>query len=232
MGLTEYYINLRGLENFMCDFLTEPEAIHQTMRMLCDGALGLLDFLEENQLLAYNSEGTYVGAGGFGYTDFLPSWSGGKVNVTAMDMWGFVESQETVAINPELYGEFIYPYHEEIAKRFGLNCYGCCEPYDPRWKYVKKLTRLRKVSCSPWSDWSTIKPNLGKDYIASIKPTPTSLATAHMDEDFVRKELRRALICSEGCIPEIIMKDNHTLGHCPKNASRWVELAREEISRF
>jgi hypothetical protein len=34
-----------------------------------------------------------------------------------------------------------------------------------------------------------------------------------------------------GTVPELIMKDNHTLGKNPMNAVRWVELAREEIAR-
>ena len=27
------------------------------------------------------------------------------------------------------------------------------------------------------------------------------------------------------------MKDNHTLGRTPQNASRWVQIAREEVAR-
>ncbi|GKH33912.1 MULTISPECIES: uroporphyrinogen decarboxylase family protein [Lachnospiraceae] len=229
LGLTMDYINLRGLEDFMCDFLSEPESVHRTMHLLCEGVLRRLDFLEEHKLLAHNQDGTYVGSGGLGYTDDLqvPDKTAGAV--TAKNMWGFVESQETTAINPDLYGEFIFPYHKKIARRFGLNCSGCCEPYEPRWKYIKKLPNLRRVSCSPWSDWTTIPENLGQKYIASVKPTLTPLALPHMDEEYVRKEIRKALRCTRDCVPEIIMKDNHTLGKNPKNASRWVEIVREEV---
>lgn len=143
------------------------------MNLLCEGVLGRLDYLEEYQLLSLNNEGTYVGSGGLGYTDDLPTPNQTTDIVTAKNMWGFVESQETMAINPDLYGEFIFPYHKKIAARFGLNCSRCCEPYEPRWKYVKKLPNLLRVSCSPWSDWTTIQENLGQNYIASVKPTPT-----------------------------------------------------------
>lgn len=51
-----------------------------------------------------------------------------------------------------------------------------------------------------------------------------------MDEEYVRKEIRKALRCTRDCVPEIIMKDNHTLGKNPKNASRWVEIVREEVA--
>lgn len=78
-----------------------------------------------------------------------------------MDMWGFVEAQETVSVSPAMYGEFVFPYHRELAERFGLNYYGCCEPYETRWQYVKQLPRLRRVSVCPWSDVATVPELLG-----------------------------------------------------------------------
>lgn len=227
LGMTMDYIYMRGLEDFMCDFLIEPEYVHRMMSLLCEGTLKRLDMLEKNGLLSSNTEGTYVGSGGFGYTGQLSS--GKKEKTTTMDMWGFVESQETTAIDPDQYGEFIFPYHKKIAERFGLNCYGCCEPYNPRWKYIKKLPRLRRVSCSPWSVWEKIREDLGKDYIASVKLTPTSLAMCPLNEEIVRKDIQRALQNTKGCVAELIMKDNHTLGGNPYHAIRWVEIAREEI---
>ena len=232
MGLTRNFIDLRGLEDFLYDFYDEPDYVHKLMNLLCEGALGRLDFLQENGYLALNTGGIYVGSGGFGYTDELPRPGYNPEKVTTMDMWGFVESQETSSVSPEMYNEFIFPYHMKIAERFGLNCYGCCEAYDPRWKYVKQLPRLRRVSVSPWADLETLEANLGKNYIASIKPSPSPLAIHNMNEDVAREELRRALTLSRNCVPEIIMKDNNTLGNNPRNAARWVEIAREEIANL
>mgnify|MGYP001035680676 CR=1 FL=1 len=228
LGMTWDYINLRGLEDFMCDFLAEPEWVHRMMNLLCDGVIERLEEFERKGLLPDNTGGTYVGSGGFGYTDQLNPKAGA---VKLKDMWGFVESQETTAINPDMYGEFILPYHKKIAEHFGLNCYGCCEPFNPRWKYVRQLPRLRRVSVSPFSDWSTVPELLGKEYIASIKPIPTPLASYNMDEEVVRRDCRLAVEQTKGAICEFIMKDNHTLGNNPQNAVRWVEIMREEIER-
>jgi hypothetical protein len=52
-----------------------------------------------------------------------------------------------------------------------------------------------------------------------------------MDEDVVRADLRSTLEITRGCIVELIMKDNHTLGGNPQNLVRWVQIAREEIER-
>jgi hypothetical protein len=52
-----------------------------------------------------------------------------------------------------------------------------------------------------------------------------------MDEAVVRRDARRAVEQTKGGICEFIMKDNHTLGKNPRNATRWVEIMREEIDR-
>ena len=230
LGMCWDFVNIRGLESFMCDMILEPENFHAVMSVLCDGKLKMLDFLEENDLLALNTEGTYVGSGGFGFTKDLPraNFDG---HVTTKDMWGFVDAQETVSVSPANYAEFILPYHKRIAERFGINCYGCCEGYDTRWEYVKTLPRLRRVSCSPWANWATVPDYLGKNYIASVKPSPSPLAMPNMNEEYIREECKRAVEQTKGGICEFIMKDNHTLGGNPRNATRWVEIMREEIDR-
>lgn len=232
LGMSWDYVNLRGLEDFMCDFLVEPEWMSRVFKMLADGVISKLDFLEKNGLLPDNTGATYVGSGGFGYTKQIGQTRLPGQPVTTRDMWGFVESQETVAVNPAQYNEIIFPHHKRVAERFGLNCYGCCEPYDPRWKYIRQLPRLRRISCSPWSDWRTIPDLLGKLYISSVKPSPTPLSTPVLNEAVVRADCRRAVTESYGGICEFIMKDNHTLGNNPLNATRWVEIMREEIARI
>ena len=74
--------------------------------------------------------------------------------------------------------------------------------------------------------------NLQNDYVYSIKMKPTDLAAAVMDEDVARKRIRDVLIITKGCIIEIIMKDNHTIGKNPKNVIRWIKIAREKAERI
>jgi len=231
LGLSNDYIHLRGLEDFMCDFVTEPEWVKKMFEFLCQGKLDMLDYLEENGLLSQNIEGSWVGSGGFGYTSQIPQKAPGE-RIGPMDMWGFCESQETVCVDPDMYGEFIYPCHKKIMERFALNCYGCCEPFDRVWKYVKNTPRLRRVSVSPWANWASVPELLGKDYIASVKPNPVSLAQADFDEAWVRKDCRRAVEETKGGICEFIMKDTHTFAKCPHNAARWVQIMREEVDRI
>ena len=116
-----------------------------------------------------------------------------------------------------------------LLERFGLNCYGCCEPVDPRWHVVKGHSRLRRVSCSPWADYERMAEALGDRYIFSMKPNPAMLATPTINIDAMRARLRRDLAITRGCHMEIIMKDNHTIGRRPENVVEWCRLVREEV---
>ena len=225
-----FIVQLRGMEDFMCDFILNPEWIDKMMGFMYEGMNKRLDWLEENNLLHLNNGADYVGTGGWGFTDELPA-SGNNGKVLTQDLWGLFQAQETVSINPDMFGEFILPYYKKMGKRFGRICYGCCEPFNPRWKYVKQIPNLHKVSVSPWADYSTVPELLGNDYIASVKLKPTPLAMHNMDEDVVRKYCREAVEKTYGGCCEFLMKDTHTIGKNPDNLIRWTQIMREEIEK-
>jgi len=230
LGLTWPAVTLRGLSNVMYDFVDHPDELKELLAIISKGHLEKLDYLEVNSLLGLNNDGTYVGSGGYGFTDELPQdeFDG---RVRCVDMWGFTESQETVSVSPDMYEEFIFPYEKPIMDRFGLTCYGCCEPVHGRWHIVKRHHNLRRVSCSPWADVEKMAGYLEDRYILSIKPAPAAISTPTIDEDPIRQGLRKVLDLTKDCIVELIMKDNHTLGNRPENAVRWCQIAKKEVER-
>jgi len=231
MGMTWTLVNLRGMQQIMYDMVDAPDDIHRIMAFLRDGHLAKLDWLEKQGLLSLNNDGTYVGSGGFGWTHELPQrdFDG---HVRTCDLWGFGESQETVGISPTMFAEFVLPYQLPLLARFGLNCYGCCEPIDKRWEYVKQIPRLRRVSVSPWSDRAFMAEQLGANYVLSMKPNPADLARDGFDEARIRMLLRSDLQATRDCRVEVIMKDNHTIRNDPRRVVRWVQIAREEAERL
>jgi len=229
MGMTWTLVNLRGLAQIMYDMVDQPEALHRTMAFLRDGHLAKLEYLEQNGLLSLNNDGTYVGSGGFGWTRELPQpdfATAGRVR--PIDMWGFGESQETVGVSPAMFAEFIFPYQLPILERFGLNCYGCCEPLDKRWHIVQRIPRLRRVSVSAWANLPRMAEMLGDRYLFSWKPAPADLAMDSFDEGAIRARLRDAFRITRDCRVEAIMKDNNTIRNDPSRVIRWVRIAREE----
>lgn len=229
LGMTMKLAHLRGLEQIMLDLVDNPDLIHALMAILRDGTLRLVEQLEADGLLSLNNDGTYIGSGGLGWCRELPQpdFAG---HVRMSDMWGFGESQETVGVSPSMFAEFIFPYQVPLLERFGLNCYGCCEPLDKRWHVVKNIPRLRRVSVSAWANVEKMAELLGDHYIFSWKPSPTDLAMP-FDEPRVRATLRHCFEVTRGCRVEAIMKDNHTLGGDPTRATEWCRVAREEAER-
>ncbi|MFN2202350.1 MAG: hypothetical protein ACK2UO_14180 [Caldilineaceae bacterium] len=230
LGLTWNLAAWRGLQSLMFDMVDNPELVHRIMRVLCDGVMGTLDRLETGGFLAPNNDGSYVGSGGFGWTTELPD-AGADGSVRCRDMWGFAESQETVGISPDMFEEFVFPYQNAILERFGLNCYGCCEPLDARWRVVKRFPRLRRISVSPWANRAFMAEMLGNSYVYSMKPNPSELAMPEFDEERIRAGLRRDLDAARGCVVEVIMKDTHTIHNDPSRVTRWVQIAKEEAER-
>jgi hypothetical protein len=74
--------------------------------------------------------------------------------------------------------------------------------------------------------------DLQDNYVYSLKMTPTDIAVPKIDEDVVKKRIRNVLNIAKGCVIEIIMKDNHTIGKNPNNVIRWTQIAREEAERI
>lgn len=232
MGLTADIIELIGLENLMLYMYDDPEGLHRLMSWMRDEHIHFIEWLEKEGLLADMNENDYTGSGGVGYTQELPQkdrMEGAPVRLK--DMWGFSESQETVGVSPAMFGEFIFPYQLPILERFGLNCYGCCEPVDKRLDYIMRIPNLRRLSVSPWANQHIVSERLGRSCIFSRKPNPAQICVSFNEEE-IRKDIMYTLEAAGSTNLEIIMKDTHTVQNQPWRISRWVEIAREEIGKY
>lgn len=222
LGLTAEVIRIIGLEDMMLYLYDDPEGLHRLMAWLSAEHANLIGQYENLGILTCNNEDDIIASGGIGYTDELPCKEHG---VELRDLWGFAESQETVGISPEMFGEFIFPYQLPLLERFGLNCYGCCEPVEDRWKWIETIPRLRRVSVSPWSDKERMAELLGKDYIFSRKPNPSYVCNG-FHEEAIRAELKEMAGLADQIHLEIILKDTHTLENHPERLGAWVDMAR------
>ena len=235
MGMTNTLIKLIGLEELMLAMYDAPDELHRMMRFLCDDYMAVNCWLEREGLFTLNNENDYIGSGSRGHVPDLPQagWTAGAP-ARLKDLWCLSESQETVGVGPELFGEFIFPYQKELSDTFGLTYYGCCEPVNNRWHILRAMENLRAVSVSPWCDEAFMAEAMGNRYVYSRKPNPTIISTERFDEDAIRADIRHTLQTAwpKGCPVEIIMKDVHTLNNEPQRAARWVALAREEFSAF
>ncbi|HEY5563362.1 MAG TPA: hypothetical protein VIK72_16710 [Clostridiaceae bacterium] len=231
LGMTWSVIDLIGLENFMLYMYDEPEGVHRLMAWMRDENLNYINWFEKEGLLSYNNESDYVGSGGVGYTTELPQKDKlPNAKVQLKDMWGFAESQETVGVSPDMFKEFVLPYQIPLLDKFGLNSYGCCEGLEKRIDSILKAPRIRRIAVSPWANQEIMAEKLGKNYIFSRKPNPSTICISFNEEE-IRKDLRKTFQIAGNGVLEVIMKDTHTVQNQPWKISRWVEIAREELNK-
>ncbi|MBN2581557.1 MAG: hypothetical protein JXL80_00705 [Planctomycetes bacterium] len=227
VGLTQDLVFLRGLDQIMFDMYDRPEFLHRLMALLRDDMMHMIDVYEQAGVLNLNNgPDDYVGSGGVGCTDELPAkdFDG---TVRPRDMWCLGESQETVGVGPEQFAEFILPYQLPLMRRFGLVCYGCCEPLDKRFDLLlENLPHLRRVSVSPWCNRELAAEKLRGRAIFSWKPNPAMVCAPEPQWDEVERVTRETLRIAEGCCVEMILKDTHTFCNDPDRVGRWVQTVR------
>lgn len=226
---TQDVVHLMGLETMCFSMYDYPELFHKMMDRLTDDYLAYFKFLTEENLLLPTTEFEGVGQGSRCFTQELPA-----DHVTGpKDVWGFMDSQETVSISPEMFGEFIFPYYKKVADCYGLLSYGCCEPVHPVWEYIRQFQNLRKVSVSPWCDETFMGEQLrGTRTIFHRKPSPNFLGVGeNLDEDAFRAHIRATLEAAHGCELEITQRDVYSINHDIAKAQRYVAIIREEIEK-
>ena len=230
-AMTNPLVQLIGLENYYLAMKDAPEALHALMDMAAGVYERFYDELEARGLLLPTVGDSPISQESFAFTDELPS-SGAT---SARDVWGFLEAQETTAASPDAYGEFVYPYMDRLARRFGLLSYGCCERVDNLWeKYLSRWKNLRKLSVSPFNDAARIGEFLrGSRVVFYSKPRAEHVTNpGPLDEERIRTYFRQLALDASGCRLEVAQREVGTIYGDFERGRRYVELARETVNRY
>jgi hypothetical protein len=234
--LSQDIVHIMGMETMIYSMMDYPEEFTYMMERISNDYTALFKWMETENLLILNNGNSGVGNGTFGFTTDLPSNNSKNENkVTTKDVWGFMDSQETVSISPQMFGEFFFPYYNEVAKNFGLLSYGCCEPVHTIWeKYISKLPNLRKLSISPWCDEEFMGQALaGSNVIYHRKPSPNFVGVGKdLDEEAFRQHILKTINCAKGCKLEFSFRDVYTLDGNIEKPRRAVEITRELVEKY
>jgi hypothetical protein len=232
---TQNIVHLMGMENMFYSMYDYPELFHQLMKRITDDYISYFRYLEKEGCLLPTVANEGLAQGSLCYTNDLPdekSLNGRRVLTS--DVWGFMDSQETVSLSPEMFEEFIFPYYKKVSDNFGLLSYGCCEPVHPHWdRCISKLSNLRKVSISPWCDENLIGERLrGSKVIYHRKPSPNYLGVGYeLDEEAFSNHITVTLKAAKGCKLEISQRDVYTLEGNIGKAKRYVQIIRNLIDK-
>jgi hypothetical protein len=232
VSIMDDFAVFRGFDQMFLDMVDRPEWLHKVLNKMTEGWLERLDVLEKQNALSLNNRNHYVGSGGVGYTAQLPKADFDGTRVRPIDMWGHATTQIFSEVSPAMHDEFALQYEKRILERFGLNCYGCCEPLHKKLDLVKTIPNLRRVSMSPWVNVEEGAAALEDKYIFSYKPNPAVIAAETWNPKSVYTMLREIFEKTKGCIVEIIMKDTHTCRNQPHRMWEWVKIAKETAGEF
>lgn len=232
---TQMVVHFMKMEDMMFNIYDYPELFQEMMNRIADDTLAYYRMLEEKKLILPTVAGESLGQGSWCYNHELPGADEAKKRpLTTKDVWGFMDSQETVGMSPQMFEEFIFPCYKKISEQYGLLSYGCCEPVHPIWENcISKLKNLRKVSISPWCDEEYMGEQLrGSSVIFHRKPSPNYLGVGNeLDEEAVRESIRKTLKAAKGCKLEITQRDVYTINNDVNKAKRYVDIIKEEIEK-
>ena len=230
LGVWDRISNWMGVQNCYMELMDRPEFIHAIMQKLIKGLI--------SQVESLNRQGLYDVTSGMvhcnhTYLDDLPAADSDKNFGTSNNGWGYGQAQLFTACSPQITKEFEVEYMQQIHPYFGAVYYGCCERLDDRLDIIAKLDRVRKISCSPWSDHEHFAEALPPHRVMSAKPSPAFLAGSSFDEEQVRKDLRKTIDAAKRYNRnlELILKDISTIRNDPSRLWRWAEIAMEEVQR-
>jgi len=225
---TQKIVHIMGMEAMFMNMMDYPELFLKMMQRAADETKAYFRFLEEEKLLFPTNFREHLGQGSYCFTEELPGAipEGG---LKAKDVWGFMDSQETVGLSPDLYGELVFPAYKEISSQYGLLSYGCCEPVNSIWQYLSQLENLRKVSISPWCDQRFMGEALkGRRTIFHRKPSPNYLGVdVALDENAFRAHIMETVNSAKDCTLEFTQRDVYTIHNNEQKARRYVEIIRE-----
>ena len=227
-GIWDFISFSRSVTNCYMDIYDRPEFLHAIMQRLTECMLNTIEQL--NAIKGFDGVSTLTHCS-HNFSDGLPLCA---EEATSDQVWAMGLAQLFSSVSPEITDEFEIPYMQKIFSKFGGVYYGCCEKLDDRVELIEKLPNVRKVSCSPWSDRERFAERLSKKYVMSNKPSPSFLAYDTLDEDTVRKDLRRTMEAAKrnSLSLEMILKDITTVKGDPKRLWRWAEIAAEETENF
>jgi hypothetical protein len=230
-SITNQLVHLMGMEAYYMAMYDCPDILHQVMEMATRIYEGYYDFLEKEKLLLPTNGLSPLAQESFAFTNELP---GDSVTKTT-ECWGFLESQETTAVSPETFGEFVFPYQQRMVDRFGLLSYGCCERVDAIWPdYLSKWSSLRKLSVAPFNDEPRIGEFLrGTRVVYYSKPRAEYVTNnGPLDDEAIMEYFKGVCQAASGCLFEIAQREVGTIFGDFQRGKHYVELARKAVDSY
>jgi hypothetical protein len=222
----DHFIRWRGVEQTFIDMMDRPAWLHEALERITTAYTRSIDQIEALGVLSLSNANTRLGSGGYGWTDQLPQSDFDGTHVRLKDLWARAATQIfTRGISPAMHDEFALQYEKRLLERFGLSCYGCCEPLDNKMHIIRKIRNLRRVSMSPWVDVARAAAEVGRDYVYTHKPNPSIVSMERWHPELAERQLRDAFEKTRNSVVEVNLQDVHTVRNEPHRLTEWTRIA-------
>lgn len=221
-------VHMRGMEELLYDLYDNDLIIMNVLEHMAKSKALLLDRLERNKMLFDNRINIYTGSGSLGY---MNAQLKENESVKLADMWGFADAQEFSNVSPKMFEEFAIMNQRYGLNKFGMACYGCCEPLDNKFEAIfRHIKNIRRLSVSPWSDIELAAEKINDRAIYSWKPNPAIICCG-FEDDSIRSLLNKVSKATSKCTTEIILKDIRTCSRTPQHIQRFIELTKNAFNK-
>lgn len=216
---------LLGVDGLMWAIYDNPKELHALLAFMRDGVLKAQDEAEaagDYSLLSHENQS-------MPYIEGLEGPDGGDKPAIRSKLWNFHAAQEFALISPEHHKEFLLDYQIPIMEKYAYSSYGCCEDLTKKIDMLRELKNLRRIAVSPFADERSCAEQIGRDYIASWRPSPAETVCLGFDREHNIKILTKAKKAFEenGCLYDICLKDVHTVQGDRDRLIEFTKIARE-----
>jgi hypothetical protein len=226
-GITNTAVHLMGMQELFLQMAIDPDAVKRLFAFLAEDSLTIGKWEEDQGLLTLNHDGNQGYCSGSSQFSDETAVKAGE-SVVSTDRYGYLESQESTGISAEMFNEFLMPHFSNLANKFKLLKFGCCEPVHNLMPFLSRLNGLRKVSVTPWCDLDKLTQTCPEDVIWCRKPIPLKMCGETFEPEDLRKHLKETLDAGSNYFVEFVYRDTCLLtGDMQDRVSATCSMIRE-----
>ena len=222
---------LVGNDNLMTWPFDEPDALRWLIDFISEDRQRYLKWIIDERLALSNNDNQGNAPCQLGYVSDLPPFSHEPLT-TLMDSWGWVESQETMIVSPEMFAEFYLPALSKWGNSFGMLSYSCCEQIHDRVGLIRdNFPKLRNLTIAPWTNREQVYKEMGTGFAYTVKAHPSYLSGKEPNWEAAEKDIQHAYDCYKDAPLSFGFFEVFDINNDPTRQAQWSRMVKKIIGR-